>query len=230
LTADGGFIFTGTSSSGADGNKTSASFGVRDLWIVRVDADGDKVLEAAYGGTGTENALAFSSTIDGGMIVGGNSSSDVSGLKTTPNYGDPDFWVLKLLLELPSLRAPRQTELEIQQSGFHLFMSGPSNRLASASPCDYRNHTMKTTELTVTRVGNSRGVRLPAAVLRRYQVGDALIMELRPDEIVLRPKRARGQKLSWAETYQQMAQTDEDWSAWESLPEGLAAMPGEVGE
>jgi hypothetical protein len=52
-------------------------------------------------------------------------------------------------------------------------------------------------------------------------------MELRPDEIVLRPKRARRQKLNWAETYQQMAQAEEDWSDWESLPEGLATVPGE---
>jgi antitoxin component of MazEF toxin-antitoxin module len=37
---------------------------------------------------------------------------------------------------------------------------------------------MKTSELTVTRVGNSRGVRLPAEVLRRYQIGDTLIMGL----------------------------------------------------
>ena len=89
---------------------------------------------------------------------------------------------------------------------------------------------MKTTELTVTRVGNSRGIRLPAEVLRRYRVGETLIMEQRPDEIVLRPKRTRQQKLNWAETYQQMAQTDEDLSDWASLPEGLAAVPGETGK
>jgi antitoxin MazE len=87
---------------------------------------------------------------------------------------------------------------------------------------------MKNTELTVTRVGNSRGVRLPVAVLRRYQIGDTLIMEQRPDEIVLRPKRARHKKLTWAQTYQQMAQADEDWSDWESLLDGLTAMPGEA--
>jgi len=87
---------------------------------------------------------------------------------------------------------------------------------------------MKTSELTVTRVGNSRGVRLPADVLRRYQIGDTLIMEQRPDEIVLRPKRSRQQKLTWAETYQQMAQSSEDWSDWESLPDGLTVVPGET--
>jgi antitoxin component of MazEF toxin-antitoxin module len=77
-------------------------------------------------------------------------------------------------------------------------------------------------------VGNSRGVRLPADVLRRYQIGDTLIMEQRPDEIVLRPKRSRQQKLTWAETYQQMAQSSEDWSDWESLPDGLTVVPGET--
>ncbi len=87
---------------------------------------------------------------------------------------------------------------------------------------------MKTSELTVTRVGNSRGVRLPADVLRRYQIGDTLLMEQRPDEIVLRPKRTRRQKLTWAETYRQMAQADEDWSDWEALPEGLKDVPGEA--
>ena len=88
---------------------------------------------------------------------------------------------------------------------------------------------MKTSELSVTRVGNSRGVRLPAEVLRRYRVGDTLIMEQRPDEIILRPKRSRSPKLTWAETYQQMAQADEDWSGWESLPEGLTDLAGETG-
>ena len=87
---------------------------------------------------------------------------------------------------------------------------------------------MKTQELIVTQIGNSRGVRLPAEVLRRYGIGDTVPMEQRPDEIVLRPKGKRGKKLSWEETYQQMARTDEDWSAWEAAPEGLHEVPGEA--
>jgi len=38
-------------------------------------------------------------------------------------------------------------------------------RLAEEGPRAYGNHMTKITELTVTRVGNSRGVRLPAEVL-----------------------------------------------------------------
>jgi len=87
---------------------------------------------------------------------------------------------------------------------------------------------MKTVELTVTRIGNSKGIRLPAEVLRRYRVQNILLMEQRPDEIALRPKRARRTKLSWAETYRQMAQANEDWTDWEAPAEGLSSVPGEV--
>ena len=89
---------------------------------------------------------------------------------------------------------------------------------------------MKTAELKITRIGNSKGIRLPAQVLRRYQIGEKLTMELRPDEIALRPKRGGRQQLTWAQTYQEMAQADEDWSDWESLPEGLKELPGEERE
>ena len=87
---------------------------------------------------------------------------------------------------------------------------------------------MKTIELAVTRIGNSRGIRLPAEVLRRYRVKDVMLMEQRPDEIALRPKRPRRGKLTWAETYQQMAQANEDWTDWEAAGEGLSRLPGEV--
>ncbi len=98
--------------------------------------------------------------------------------------------------------------------------------IANLAVSGYCNHGMRKSELTVTRVGNSRGVRIPAEVLRRYRIGDTVLMEQRPDEIVLRPKRTHREKLTWAETYRQMAQATEDWSDWEALPEGLNDVPG----
>jgi antitoxin MazE len=72
----------------------------------------------------------------------------------------------------------------------------------------------KTIELTVTRVGNSRGVRIPAEVLRRYRIGATVLMEQRADEIVLRPKRER--RLNWEETARAMAEAGETWSEWDA--------------
>jgi mRNA interferase MazF len=46
-------------------------------------------------------------------------------------------------------------------------------------------------------IGNSRGIRIPAEILRRHRIGDAVLLEERGDELVLRPKKQT--KLSWKE-------------------------------
>ena len=75
---------------------------------------------------------------------------------------------------------------------------------------------MKTTVLKVSRIGNSRGIRLPAGMLRKYHITDTVIAEEKAHEIILRPGRAKQQKLSWEETYRQMAAAKEDWSELDS--------------
>ena len=70
---------------------------------------------------------------------------------------------------------------------------------------------MATIELKVARIGNSRGVRLPAASLRRYAIGAAVVMEERSDGILLRPTGSAVPKLSWAETALAMAAAAESW-------------------
>jgi antitoxin component of MazEF toxin-antitoxin module len=74
---------------------------------------------------------------------------------------------------------------------------------------------MAVTRLKVARIGNSRGVRLPAASLRRYRIGESVLMEERSDGILLRPIGPAIPKLSWEETAKEMAASHEDWSAWE---------------
>ena len=87
---------------------------------------------------------------------------------------------------------------------------------------------MKTCELKVARIGNSRGVRLPAEVLRRYAIRDSVILEEREEGVLLRPPKAVGQKLTWAETARAMAEAAEDWSAWDAASgDGLANIPWE---
>jgi antitoxin MazE len=75
---------------------------------------------------------------------------------------------------------------------------------------------MKSVVLKVSRIGNSRGIRLPAAMLRKYHIGDTVIAEEKSDEIVLRPGRANQPKLSWEETANAMAAAGEDWSDWDA--------------
>jgi len=85
---------------------------------------------------------------------------------------------------------------------------------------------MKPVELKITRIGNSRGVRLPAATLARYGIGEQVVMEERSDGILLRPAGEAVAKLSWEETARAMASSDEDWSAWDAtLADGLDDVP-----
>jgi antitoxin component of MazEF toxin-antitoxin module len=80
--------------------------------------------------------------------------------------------------------------------------------------------------LKVARIGNSRGVRLPAACLKRYHIGDTVVMEETSDGILLRPTRRATSKLSWEETAREMAASGEDWSAWDDVvADGLDAVP-----
>ncbi len=70
---------------------------------------------------------------------------------------------------------------------------------------------MSVVELKIARIGNSRGVRLPAAALRKYGIGNAVVMEERSDGILLRSPGPAIEKLSWDETARAMAAEAEEW-------------------
>ena len=91
-TTDGGYIVAGLSSSN-DGNVTG-NHGDGDLWVVKLDLNGNIEWQKSYGGSGGEGAHSIQETSDGGYIVAGLSYSndgDVSG-----NHGNSDVWVVKL--------------------------------------------------------------------------------------------------------------------------------------
>lgn len=85
---------------------------------------------------------------------------------------------------------------------------------------------MERIELKVARIGNSRGVRIPAATLERYHIGETVVMEERSDGILLRPAGEATPKLSWEETAREMAAAAEDWSEWDvTAADGLESVP-----
>lgn len=82
---------------------------------------------------------------------------------------------------------------------------------------------MKTMELKIAKIGNSHGVRIPAAVLRRYAFSEAVIMIESVDGILLCPRKQTDLKMSWADTAKDMATSSEDWSDWNAVAsDGLA--------
>lgn len=88
---------------------------------------------------------------------------------------------------------------------------------------------MAIVKLKVARIGNSRGVRLPAASLKRYRIGDTVLMEERSEGILLRPTGPAVEKLSWEDTAREMASSGEDWQAWDATAaDGLDTVPWDV--
>ena len=70
------------------------------------------------------------------------------------------------------------------------------------------------------RIGNSQGVRIPKALLQKYDLSDLLVLEETEQGILLRKKQE--DKLSWEETFKAMAREDEDWTDLDAaLSDGL---------
>ncbi|MFH0866047.1 MAG: T9SS type A sorting domain-containing protein [Bacteroidota bacterium] len=97
-TFDGGYILGGHSSSGISGDKTENLIGgaYNDYWIVKVDSSGNIQWQNTIGGNNYDYLYAIWQTVDSGFVLGGYSSSDISGDKTENCIGDKDYWVVKV--------------------------------------------------------------------------------------------------------------------------------------
>ena len=91
-TNDNGYIVAGISSS-TDGDVTG-NHGDFDIWVVKLNEDGNLQWQKSYGGSESDFAYSVQQTTDGGYIVAGGSYSNDGDV--TGNHGDGDYWVLKL--------------------------------------------------------------------------------------------------------------------------------------
>lgn len=62
--------------------------------------------------------------------------------------------------------------------------------------------------LAVVSIGNSKGIRIPKTILDKYQISNSVEMEMREDELVLRP--IRKPREGWEESFKQMHENGDD--------------------
>lgn len=101
------------STSGISGNKTSASFGNSDIWVIKIDGNGNKLAEASFGGSSTDEARDAILLNNGSIAILGSSSSGPSGNKTSILNSNRDLW---LLLVDPNLNLVWERSLALQNS------------------------------------------------------------------------------------------------------------------
>ncbi len=95
-TTDGGYLLAGSSTSGVSGNKTATGHGGQDYWLIKLNSDGSKAWDQAFGGTANDILADVVQNSDGSYIVGGTSLSGADGNKATAAKGLEDYWVIKI--------------------------------------------------------------------------------------------------------------------------------------
>ncbi|OFY61128.1 MAG: hypothetical protein A2Y71_10025 [Bacteroidetes bacterium RBG_13_42_15] len=91
-----GYILTGKSNSPVSGNKTDPGNGSDDIWLVKIDYDGNKIWDRCYGGDDNESSPGLIKTGNNGFLISSLSKSGISGDKTTDKIGAGDSWYLKV--------------------------------------------------------------------------------------------------------------------------------------
>ncbi|MCS3528649.1 T9SS type A sorting domain-containing protein [Chryseobacterium sp. JUb7] len=89
-TTDLGFFVAGNVQNSAKG------YGSKDALIVRLDKNGKELSQLILGGKGLDEVEKMIPTHDGGVLLGMYSRSSVGGSKKTENYGEGDYWIIKL--------------------------------------------------------------------------------------------------------------------------------------
>ena len=90
--SDGGVIMLGM--TGSNDGDVSGFHGETDIWIVKLDSDGNIEWQNSFGGSSWDDPVGLIQEANGALVLLGNTASndgDVSG-----NNGESDIWVLNL--------------------------------------------------------------------------------------------------------------------------------------
>lgn len=89
-TTDLGFFVAGNIQNSEKG------YGSKDVLIVRLDKNGKEISQLIIGGKGLDEVEKMIPTKGGGALLGIYSRSSATGSKKTENYGEGDYWIIKL--------------------------------------------------------------------------------------------------------------------------------------
>jgi len=92
-TTDMGLFVAGNVQNSAKG------YGSKDVLVVKLDKNGKELSQLILGGKGLDEVEKMIPTKDGGALLGVYSRSNAGGSKKTENFGEGDYWIIKLSKE-----------------------------------------------------------------------------------------------------------------------------------
>ncbi len=79
---------------------------------------------------------------------------------------------------------------------------------------------IRTRDVKLIPIGNSKGIRIPKALIQKYGLNNSLLIEETDKGLLLRKKEEN--MLSWEDTYKSMADEKESWDDFNAaLLDGL---------
>ena len=89
-TQEGGFLLAGTSYSGLGFQKKGKSKGGSDVWVIKIDENGEEQWQKTLGTEAEEEVKSVIQTVDLGYFIAGNTQNKESA------FGSKDVWLVKL--------------------------------------------------------------------------------------------------------------------------------------
>jgi gliding motility-associated-like protein len=132
-TIDGGFLLVGNSDSDPSGDLTLTRKGKTDVWVLKVDANGNIIWQKMFGGQDDDFICSVKESTDGSIILAGYTLSKDGAFST--NHGKKDIFLAKLggdgsqkwLKCFGGSQDEVTSELGIAQDGYVVFGSTNSN-------------------------------------------------------------------------------------------------------
>jgi antitoxin MazE len=82
------------------------------------------------------------------------------------------------------------------------------------------NKKIRTKDIKLIPIGNSKGIRLPKEILQKYGFSESVVLEEKEEGVLLH--RKKDNKLTWEETFKAMSEEKENWNDLDvTLMDGL---------
>ncbi len=79
---------------------------------------------------------------------------------------------------------------------------------------------IRTKNIKLIPIGNSKGIRLPKEILQKYGFSESVVLEEKEEGVLLH--RKEDNKLSWENTFKAMSEEKENWNDFDvTLMDGL---------